>query len=173
MVSEEVILEYLLALMLLLIPAVLIYFEFKDYKKKKKQKKELSEKSKEYIKRVREIEIKESSTSLDDIDLIAKEFFQELFEIKKFPGYYLLQQEFENEKKNNEALFCKIMNEFLYEKNKPSKKDIQKLKEVLIKIILSNNLSDENKGKEDKNKKFSKKEKDNNNKNKESDKNQE
>src|SRR6056297_126813 len=121
MVSEEVILEYLLAAMLLVIPAVLIYFEFKDYQKRKKQKQDISKKNKEYLKRINSIKISESLTALDEIDLVSREFFQEMFETEKFPGYYLLQQEFEKKEKKNEALFCKIMNEFLYEENKHSK----------------------------------------------------
>ena len=146
--ENEVIIEYLLAAVLIIIPLVLIYLEFLDYKKRKKETKDsLSEKNKIYLDRIEKVNIKEPITSLDDVDLIARDFFIDLFKVESFPGYSQLQKEFEKEGKKNEKLFCKIMDKFLYEEKKPQKKQINKLKEVFKKIIINNDLPEKDKKK--------------------------
>ncbi len=120
----------------------------------KKLKKRIKKKNRNrfYISEIKKIDKSNPKKILKSIDKIARNFFEEAFNIKKFVGYSELKKSF-NQKNNIKSVeFCNLMTTVLYSKEKNNNK-IQRLILLLIEIVETNEIiSKEDQMKTEKNK---------------------
>jgi len=104
-----------------------------------------------YIQKIAKINIENPSTSLEEIDKIAKSFFREAFHIEGNPEYSELENFFLKKNNRKAVGFSRIMTTFLYSGMGPEKADLQELIKLLAEIVSSNRiLSKEEKAELDK-----------------------
>lgn len=130
--------EYIIGALLILVPVAIIVLEVIERGLFKKEKIKKPTKNSIYLEKLNKIDRKNLDNTIEDIDLIARDFFKEAFGIKKFKGYSELERLFTKNSKNTEALFSRDMIKLLYSKNEKSPQRILRALSLLQKIIENN-----------------------------------
>lgn len=138
-----VFIENLGKILIILIPIIiLVLIVLIILEKRLKNKIRANNRNKFYLSEIREIDKTYYKKSLESINKIARDFFEEAFKIRKSMGYSELKKYFDQNNNSKAAEFSEIMNTLLYSKEKDNSK-IQKLINLLIEIAETNEIISE------------------------------
>ena len=138
-----VFIENLGKILIILIPIIiLVLIVLIILEKRLKNKIRANNRNKFYLSEIREIDKTYYKKSLESINKIARDFFEEAFKIRKSMGYSELKKYFDQNNNSKAAEFSEIMNILLYSKEKDNSK-IQKLINLLIEIAETNEIISE------------------------------
>lgn len=136
---DKKILEYILSVLVILVPTVIIILEI-YYRKKKKN---IETRQEYYKRRLTNLYAKDTQRRIDDLHEIVKDFFKEAYALKNFRGYYDLERFFIKNELSQEALFAKKMGELLYGDDKPTTKQNKEIEEMFKKIVEKTKISED------------------------------
>jgi len=132
----ETVVYVTLSLVVLVILVAIGYFLEAKYKKK--LKKEKKENNHSYKKKLRKIKgLKKQKKKFNELNKLSRDFFKDVFGFKKSMSYSEMYKKLKKDKKNEKEL-CKILERINYDKNKITKKKIEKIISLLKKIINNN-----------------------------------